>query len=342
MAIPEQLLRVAQQVKEGGHPEFPVREILSWFGAKRRGGQKVLEIKEAFDEVGVTTDPDFEEVYIGAPVTFDRRDASQTAVIAPEGVMSAAGVGQVELNAVVRRGLAHRISRLKAAGREPVSVTPDSSLEKAVTIMMANDFSQLPVMQSPRELKGLISWKSIGKRLALHHPCAVVRDCMDGARELSEEASLFEAVEIIAAEDCVLIRRKDNTIRGPITAYDISFQYQELAKPFLLIGQIENQLRFLISMKFSKEDLAAAKDPADPGREISDPNDLTFGEYVRLLQADDGWAKLDIPLHRGEFVRLLDKIREVRNDVMHFNPDPMPMEDYNTLEKFARFLDELA
>jgi len=167
MAIPEELQRVAQEINQGRHPEFTVREILSWFGAKRRGGQKVLEIRDAFDEAGVTTTPDFNEVYIDAPVTFDRRAAPQSVIVTPGGVISAAGVGQVEMTAVVRVGMVHRISRLQAAGREPVSIKPDSSLQQAVTIMLANDFSQLPVMQSPRELKGLISWKAIGKRLAL-------------------------------------------------------------------------------------------------------------------------------------------------------------------------------
>ena len=33
--------------------------------------------------------------------------------------------------------------------------------------MLSNDFSQLPVMTGPRELKGIVSWKSIGSRLAL-------------------------------------------------------------------------------------------------------------------------------------------------------------------------------
>jgi hypothetical protein len=36
----------------------------------------------------------------------------------------------------------------------------------------------------------------------------------------------------------------------------------------------------LIGNKFTEAALLAVRDPADPGREIEDVSDLTFGEYV--------------------------------------------------------------
>jgi len=81
-----------------------------------------------------------------------------------------------------------------------------------------------------------------------------------------------------------------------------------------------------------------AKDPGDPDRDIQAVSDLTFGEYVRLLQNEENWAKLNIKIDRKTFTGWLDKVRETRNDVMHFDPDPLDPEDLQLLREFAHFL----
>lgn len=92
--------------------------------------------------------------------------------------------------------------------------------------MLTNDFSQLPVMISEREVKGAVSWKSIGCRLSLSKKCTLVKDCMDSAQVIDAEASLFEAINIIAEHDYVLVCAHDRTICGIVTARDISHRSQ--------------------------------------------------------------------------------------------------------------------
>ena len=72
--------------------------------------------------------------------------------------------------------------------------------------------------------------------------------------------------------------------------------------------------------KFTKTELAAVRDPADSAREIEDVSDLTFGEYVRLLQNPKHWATLAIQIDRKTFTDELRKVGEIRNDVMSFSP----------------------
>src|SRR5450631_1414433 len=60
-----------------------------------------------------------------------------------------------------------RIGSLPAANKNPLVVGQDDTLAKAVTIMLQRDFSQLPVMQGEREVRGVIACKSICSRLAL-------------------------------------------------------------------------------------------------------------------------------------------------------------------------------
>jgi len=60
----------------------------------------------------------------------------------------------------------YRISKLKGATNKPVSISPTADLTEAVTVMLSNDFSELPVMSGERDVKGVISWQSLGTRLS--------------------------------------------------------------------------------------------------------------------------------------------------------------------------------
>ncbi len=55
----------------------------------------------------------------------------------------------------------YRISKLASATRKPLSVSPGANLEEAVTHMLINDYSQLPVMTSDRDVKGVITWTAL-------------------------------------------------------------------------------------------------------------------------------------------------------------------------------------
>jgi predicted transcriptional regulator len=215
---------------------------------------------------------------------------------------------------------------------------------EAVTLMLAHDFSQLPVMQGDRSVKGLFSWKSLGYRLALKRPCEKVADAMESVRTVSAEASIFQVAEILATDEAVLVQASanDNKIVGIITSTDMAEQFGRLGEPFLLIGEIENRVRALIDGKFTVEELNNAKAPGDTERQIESVADLTFGEYVRLLQDPKSWGKCSLHIDRGIFIKRLDEARDVRNDIMHFEPEGVGEEALDSLRQFARFLERLS
>ena len=80
----------------------------------------------------------------------------------------------------------------------------------------------------------------------------------------------------------------------------------------------------------------------DTDREVTSLSDLTFGEYLRLIENGENWGKLAMPLDRPEFVKKLDDVRVIRNNVMHFDPDGIDDSDIDTLRKFARFMQRIA
>ena len=235
----------------------------------------------------------------------------------------------------------YRISKLASSARKPLSVTPDTKLEEAVTHMLANDFSQLPVMTSGREVKGVITWASIGSRLAMGKSCSVARELMEQHQEIRSDASLFSAISIIAEHQYVLVRGHDQKIAGIVTASDLSLQFQQLAEPFLLLGEIENHVRRVISQRFTLSELESAKDPTDTKRVVTSVADLTYGEYIKLLENPERWDKLNITVDRKTCLEKFESIRGIRNDVMHFDPVGIPEKDLMTLREFARFLQRL-
>ncbi len=125
----------------------------------------------------------------------------------------------------------YRVARLKSAHTMPVAVAPETSVAEAVTIMMKQDFSQLPVISGERTFKGLISWKSLGKRLAMSKKCSTVREAMEPVHIIDLDTSLFEAVALIAKHDSVLVRDEAGRVCGIMTAYDVSHTFAELGEP---------------------------------------------------------------------------------------------------------------
>jgi hypothetical protein len=70
----------------------------------------------------------------------------------------------------------------------------------------------------------------------------------------------------------------------------------------------------------------------------SDPSLLTFGENIRLLERDEIWNRLGLSIYKAEFLKRLIETRDVRNDVMHFGPDPLGTEQKKSLDQMEHFL----
>jgi CBS domain-containing protein len=62
-----------------------------------------------------------------------------------------------ELIAGAAADAAFRVSRLLRPNSRPLSVSPDCTLNEAVTLMLRHNYSQLPVMTNERDVKGIVS-----------------------------------------------------------------------------------------------------------------------------------------------------------------------------------------
>jgi CBS domain-containing protein len=347
--IPPQLQAAADHVNETGKPKMvKVRDLLSWFGAQRRGLLVIREIRTALKKAKLVTIPDFEVAYIDQRVKLKAPDLTVKPALdnAPDAVLVEEVVTTERAYEAVVGGSvpdpAPRIGMLKAANTPPLTVSRETELVEAISKMLMHDYSQLPVTTGERTVHGLVSWKSIGRaKVKSSNSCKYVKDCMENAEIITHDTHLFDAIGRIAAKDVVLVKNSENKIAGLVTTYDISLQFSLLSEPFLLVSEIENHIRRLIDGKFSLDELKAAKDPSDSGRKIENVANLTFGEYIRLLDTPANWSRLGYELSRVEFAKRLREIGRIRNDVMHFHPDGVSDQDLELLRDTRKFLQGL-
>jgi CBS domain-containing protein len=332
---PSELIKLADEIAKGTPlQQHTLRELLGWYKYERRGRVIVARMRKDLERLELRTEPDLDYAYIDGLLAFTRAQRS--------GGSSSQSAGhqphEPDATKSVSEDPTYRIGKLPSANARPVSVNPSATIAEAVTLMLLHDYSQLPVMQSERILRGIVTWQSIGTQHVLARSCTTVQDCLEQAPVIDGDASLFSAINAIVERGFVLVRDGQNVISGIVTTTDLSLQFRQLAEPFLLLGEIEKHLRRISDGKFTAEELQRVRDPSDAQREIRDLSDLTFGEHIRLLEEPQRWAALKLNIDRSTFVRLLNDVREIRNNVMHFDPDGTAPSELESLRKFVRLL----
>ena len=346
MTLPARLTKISEQLKDGKSPsQETVRTFIGWFGAQRRGYWIVRDIRTTLKSLNIRTTPDFESAYIDSRISFVRYDTKEDPdPAATDSISGTDSDRDLDTNIPISGDVndpTYRIGKLESANRKPLSVVPDFPLSKAITLMLAHDYSQLPVMTNDRDVKGMISWKTIGSRLALGKSVNLVSECVDVPHVVSASSSLFSVISQIVKFEYVLVRASDRKITGIVTTSDLSIQFRQLTEPFLLLAEIENHIRSLIDGCFDADELSGARDNSDTARRIDSVADLTFGEYIRLLENPVNWKKINLNVDRVIFTKELDKIRKIRNDVVHFDPDGISEDAQETLRRFVNFLQQL-
>ncbi|MCJ8056367.1 CBS domain-containing protein [Shinella curvata] len=316
-----------------------IRTFLSWFGMQRRTASNVDYINNQLKLTGIRTVPSYLDIWVDTPITFElisQHKNENKPVSASENSVDAIDAPAENKSP---DDPSFRIGKIESARNLPVSVKPNATLQEAITIMLARNFSQLPVMTTDREVKGVISWESIGRRYVTSGSGSEVQHHMDEAHEISATASLFAGIKIIMDHGYVLIRSPDKKISGIVTSTDITRQFEETSTPFLLLAEIENNLRALISNKITIDDMKASCAEEFLPKNLKSANDLSFGNYVRILENEKNWISLNLKLDRVTFCEELSRVNAIRNDVMHFDPDPLTEENLSTLRNVAKMLD---
>lgn len=234
-----------------------------------------------------------------------------------------------------------RIGLLKAANTKPTTVDNSDGLDKAITLMMMNNYSQIPVMSGARKIVGYISWETIGEARSKGIDTNEVKDYKkDGIKVYKRDVPLMLAIREIYKNDFIVVVENDGSPCGIVTTADVSSQFLTWTEPFVMLEQIENQVRHLLDDKILLEDLKNVC--KEEGREVNAIDDLTFGEYQRLFENPKYWERIGLKsVDRALFVQMFDDVRNIRNDVMHFDPEGIDDTSREKLKSMANFLNKL-
>lgn len=326
-------LKDARAKADAGQPvELAVRELLDLWRAQARGHDVSSRIETELANHGLSTSPHWQKVTLDAKVRIEPLTGAVDEV-GPRGSNASTPAAADEAEDV-EVGLT--VGNLPSALGGICSVKPTATLEEAVTMMLLNDYSQLAVMAGSRSLKGAISWKSIAQ--ARHaNPSAALPDALTPVEQVPYDRELIDLLPTLYAADFVLVQDQTGAVCGIVTAADVVSAYGELATPFFLIGELDQLLRRLISQVFNLDDVRGVL-PEDRRASINSFDQLAIGDYQQVLQNPNRWARLGWPLDRAVFGRRLDELREVRNDIMHFNPDPIPPDTIAKLRGLIRVI----
>jgi predicted transcriptional regulator len=323
-------LKAAREKADSGNPEeLTVRRLLELWGADGRDPNVSQRIEADLANHDLLSAPSFRKVTLDTRIELVR-------IPAEDSEASSDVRDQLDDAEQPVRGLT--IGNLPSALGGVMFVSPTATFERAITVMLLNDYSQLAVLDGPRNLRGAVTWKSIAQARHLRSS-ARFSDAITEAIEVRYDRELREVLPALEASEFVFVRNAENVISGIVTTADVVHLYGELATPFFLIGELDQALRQVISKNFTIKQITSLGGP-ESARKIESFDDLSMGDYQRVLGNQELWHRLRWPLERDVFVRRLNELREIRNDVMHFNPDPLPLHAVTKLRNAIRVLHE--
>lgn len=321
----EDLDRLIEEIKKDDSKSNTItpRQLINAFGWERRTANCLHIVDAYLEEHMMEVEPSYIDSWVDGCIVLRHKKKAKT---------------KTEKDPI------KKIMILAAANNKPITVTSESRLQEAITLMMLNDFSQLPVMSGERNPIGYISWDTIGIALSNGVKSTLVKDYMKrNIQLLTQDTPLLDAINTICSNNFVVVIRNDKIPCGIVTAADITSQFLKMTEPFLLLGQIENHIRQILDGKILEDDLKLiCEKDSTKEKSISFIDDLNFGEYIRLMENEKNWNKIGLTVDRVVFITRLNKIREIRNDIMHFDPDGITEEQLNELKNMSSFLHELS
>ena len=292
--------QLAKEIKANKKPQkITPRQLFNAFEFERRTPGNCYWVDKFLNDNSLMVNPHYNDVWIDETIELKHKPIAKT---------------DIPVDPI------RRINSLDSANTIPVYVNNDASLLAATTIMQSNDFSQLPVINGDvRNLVGYISWETISKAKINGVNSNMVKDYVNpNIATLKPDTLLIKAIEIVKKYDFAVVLAKDKSLYGIVTVSDVTNQFIQETEAFVLLSEIESHLRNLLRDKILVEDLKrlCCRD----GHDIASIDEMSFGDYLAIFGNEEQWNKLNIAADRKTFVNELEKIRNIRNDVMHFRP----------------------
>ncbi|HEX2894681.1 MAG TPA: hypothetical protein VHO29_11840 [Marmoricola sp.] len=330
-----EFLRAARQHAQDGRPVvLRVRDLLAQWNATGRTQAASEQLSADLENHGLTTDPPFLKTGLDSMVAVVERPVEAQDELRKDSSEVADDQRATEEDVGLTLG------NIPSANGSVEKITPQATYEEAITRMLLNDYSQLAVMHGPRSEPRAVTWQSIAR--ARHaNPAGMLAEAIVPARTLRYDSELIDVLPVLEAEDFIFVKDVTNKVIGIVTTADVVRAYGQLATPFFLIGELDQLLRRIVADNFALDEVCATCDP-DGARQLQSYDELTMGDYQRIIQDSAHWITLGWPLDRATLVKRLSDLRDVRNDLVHFNPDPIPEPTVNRIRYMIQLLRKYA
>jgi hypothetical protein len=241
-----------------------------------------------------------------------------------------------------------RIAQLVPEDQEILSIPVGTPAGRALDLMAANSFDQLPVVNPRKRVIGTFTHRSFAResiyvRTQDDPRSAPVDDMVDELRFVRPSDSLDDVLPWIDADNAVLIGDEENLF-AVVTAADVSRFLWRRTRPFVLLQDIELATRALMRSACTADELSSCLSDVLPNEADADPRErleeLTMGELQSVLLHKASYGRyfgVTFGPSRELVQSTLEPVRDVRNKVFHFR-DVVSDEDIGTLMRASALL----
>lgn len=231
-------------------------------------------------------------------------------------------------------------------GQDPLTLEDTTIASDAIERMVDSGFSQLPVKNDVGRIVGVFSWKSFGKRVGDLRSAGIkptdlpIREAMEPARFIDPEVYIDTETDW-SDLDHVLVGTDEHLV-GVLCIADVFGRLNDFAEAFVILYEIEHEIRDLIRDVVDEPGLAALIDNIQlppNSRPIKSLEEFTFNQYKSLICTRSNWPLFEAVF--GTMRELVDadlgEINELRNIVFHFRRGITPKDT----DRLRRFRDRL-
>lgn len=153
-----------------------------------------------------------------------------------------------------KRKMTYPVDNLLEGRGIPISVTKHDTVDFALSLMIENDFSQLPVVDENNFPLGMITYESIVRGI-INFKANIdkipVSNVIVNAPIFSIEDDLFDLLNRLRDTNAVLISDFTGELVGIVTSYDSTEYFRKRAEDLMYIEDIESIIKDLILSYFT-------------------------------------------------------------------------------------------